>query len=216
MNTQLILRGTLETLYMTATTVFLSSIIGLLTGVALAVTSKNGLWKNLVVHGIIEFVVNVVRSIPFLILLVAVMPITRFITGSSIGTNATIVPLVIGSAPFIARLVESSLLSVDVNLIEAALSIGLSRFSIIIHILAPAALPLLILDLTTSTTTILGYSAMAGFVGGGGLGDIAIRFGYHRYQHDVMVITVLILVIIVQIIQEIGNFFSKKLNKLWN
>jgi len=168
------------------------------------VTDKDGIKPAPGLNRVLGVIINLLRSVPFLILAVTLIPVTRFITGTSLGPTATIVPLVIGAAPFIARMVESSLKEVDKGVIEAAQSMGASPFEVICKVMLPEARPSLILGAAISVTTILGYSAMTGFMGGGGLGDIAIRYGYHRYQTDIMLVTVVILVIIVQVFQEIG------------
>lgn len=207
--TKMIGFGLLETLYMTLVSTTLAYVIGLPLGVALVVSdgSQNSLVRG--INTVLGIVVNLLRSVPFLILLVAVIPVTRFIVGTSIGSTATIVPLVIASAPFVARLVESSLKEVDKGVIEAAQCMGASMTQIIYKVMLPEAKPSLIVGSAIAVTTILSYSALAGFVGGGGLGDIAVRYGYYRYQEDIMLITVALLVIIVQILQEIGMRLAK-------
>ncbi len=207
--TKMIGFGLLETLYMTLVSTALAYVIGLPLGVALVVSdgSQNSLVRG--INTVLGIVVNLLRSIPFLILLVTVIPVTRFIVGTSIGSTATIVPLVIASAPFVARLVESSLKEVDKGVIEAAQCMGASMTQIIYKVMLPEAKPSLIVGSAIAVTTILSYSALAGFVGGGGLGDIAVRYGYYRYQEDIMLITVALLVIIVQILQEIGMRLAK-------
>lgn len=210
---KLLANGTLETLYMTLVSTLFAYVIGIPLGILLVMTKKDGLRPNRVVNVTLNVIVNVLRSVPFLILLVAVMPVTKFVVGTSIGSTATIVPLVIASAPFIARLVESSLLEVDPGVVEAGRSMGASDFTIVRKILIPEAKPSLITGAAIAITTLLGYSAMAGFVGGGGLGDIAIKYGFYRYQNDIMLITVILLVIIVQIIQEVGNQLAKGKDK---
>ena len=205
--------GIYETLYMTLISTLMSYVIGLPIGLALVSTDKEGyfiipflgikipiIWLN----KLLGFVVNILRSVPFLILLIAVMPVTRAIVGTTIGSKATIVPLVIAAAPFIARMVESSLKEVDRGVIEAAESMGASPFQIMFKVHLPEAKPSLLVGAAISITTILGYSAMAGIVGGGGLGAIAMNYGYYRYQQDIMFITVILLVVIVQIMQEVG------------
>ena len=182
----------------------MSYVIGLPLGLALVATDKEGIYPILWLNKLLGFVVNVLRSIPFLILLIAVMPITRFVAGTTLGSKATIVPLVIAAGPFIARMVESSLKEVDRGVIEAAESMGASPFQIMFKVLLPEAKPSLLIGAAISVTTILGYSAMAGIVGGGGLGAIAMNYGYYRYQKDIMFITVILLVVIVQIMQEVG------------
>jgi D-methionine transport system permease protein len=201
---EVIALGIGETLYMTLVSTLFSYLFGLPLGIALTVTGKDGITPRPAFNKILGLLINLVRSVPFLILLIAVIPFTRFIVGTSIGSTATIVPLVIGAAPFIARLVESSLKEVDRGVIEAAQSMGCSMTQIIRKVLLPEARPSLIVGSAIALTTILSYSAMAGIVGGGGLGDIAIRYGYYRYQNDVMLVTVALLVVIVQIFQEAG------------
>lgn len=205
--------GLLQTLYMTLASTLISYVLGIPMGVILVACDKDGIKPLPVLHKILDIVVNITRSIPFLILLIAVLPITRFITGTTIGSNATIVPLVMAAAPFIARMVESSLREVDNGLIEASLSMGASPFQVIRKVLLPEAKPSLIVGAAISTTTILGYSAMAGIVGGGGLGDIAIRYGYYRYENGIMIVTVVLLVLVVQVFQEIGMKIAEKQDK---
>ena len=205
--------GLLQTLYMTLASTLISYVLGIPMGVILVACDKDGVKLLPIVHKILDIIVNITRSIPFLILLIAVIPITRFITGTTIGSNATIVPLVMAAAPFIARMVESSLREVDKGLIEASLSMGASPFQVICKVLLPEAKPSLIVGAAISTTTILGYSAMAGIVGGGGLGDIAIRYGYYRYENGVMIVTVVLLVLVVQVFQEIGMKIAEKQDK---
>lgn len=210
---QMLWVGTLETLYMTLLASFLAYLFGAPLGILLAMTDKNGLKPMCFLNSLLNIIVNIARSIPFLILLVAVMPFTRVIVGTTIGSTATIVPLVIGAAPFVARLVESSLKEVEKGVIEAGRSMGCSNFEIIRKILLVEATPSLITGSAIAVTTILSYSAMAGFVGGGGLGDIAIRYGYYRYETNTMLITVILLVVIVQIMQEIGTRFALRKDK---
>lgn len=207
--------GIYETLYMTLISTLMSYVIGLPIGLALVSTDKEGIHPIVWLNRLIGFIVNVIRSVPFLILLIAVMPVTRAIVNTTIGSKATIVPLVISAAPFIARMVESSLKEVDRGVVEAAESMGASPFQIMFKVLLPEAKPSLLVGAAISVTTILGYSAMAGIVGGGGLGAIAMNYGYYRYQQDIMFITVILLVVIVQIMQEIGmkiaNISDKRL-----
>lgn len=209
----LIGRGILETLYMVLVSTLASYLIGLPLGVILAVTDKDGITPCVPVYTALGFLINVLRSVPFLILMVAIQPLTRAIVGTVLGSTATIVPLVVGAAPFIARMVESSLKEVDHGVIEAATSIGCSPVQIVWKVLLPEARPSLTIGAAIAITTILGYSAMAGFVGGGGLGAIATNYGYHRYQSDVMLVTVLILVVIVQIFQEVGLRVARRMDK---
>lgn len=205
----LIGQGLLDTLYMTLVSTALSYVLGLPLGILLVVTDKDGIFPMRIVNGILGVIINILRSVPFLILLVAVIPFTRAVVGTSIGSTATIVPLVIAAAPFIARLVESSIKEVDKGVIEAAQSMGASTVQIIWRVMLPETRPSLIVGSAIAVTTILSYSAMSGFVGGGGLGDIAIKYGYYRYQNDVMLITVLVLVVLVQIFQEVGMRLAK-------
>lgn len=206
----LIIQGTFETLYMTVTSTLLAYIIGLPMGVLLVTSDSDGIVPMKPINKVLNIIVNITRSIPFLILLIAVIPFTRLITGTSIGSTATIVPLVIAAAPFVARLVESSIKEVDHGIIEASLSMGASPFQVVSKVMIPEAKPSLTMGAAIATTTILGYSAMAGIVGGGGLGDIAIRFGYYRYETGVMIVTVVLLVLVVQVFQETGMKIAQK------
>lgn len=200
--------GVWETIQMTVIATIIAYIVGMPLGILLVVTGRGHILENRVVHGVIGAVVNVVRSIPFLILLVLLIPLTRLLVGTSIGTTATIVPLSIGAVPIVARMVESSLQEVPAGIVEAAQAMGASPIKIVIHFMIPEAVPSLLLGTAINLATVLGYSAMAGFVGGGGLGAIAIQYGYYRYQTDVLLVTVAILVLIVQIFQELGTRVS--------
>lgn len=210
---QMIIRGIGETLYMTVFSCVFGYVLGLPWGIVLAVTDKEGIRPNTAVYRILDVITNIMRSIPFLILLILVIPITRFIVGKSYGSTATIVPLVISAAPFIARMVESSLKEVSHGVIEAAQSVGAGTWQIIWHVMLPEARVSLVTGATIAFGTILGYSAMAGTVGGGGLGDIAIRYGYYRYQADIMIVTVILLVALEQIFQVIGMRTANALDK---
>lgn len=212
----MLLEGTVATLYMTLLSTFFGYVIGLPMGIVLAVTDKDGIRPNAVVYRILDFIVNLTRSIPFLILLILVMPLTKLIVGKSYGAVATIVPLTIAAAPFIGRMVESSLKEVDKGVIEAAQSMGAGTFTIIWKVLLAEARTSLLVGVTIAIGTILGYSAMAGVIGGGGLGDIAIRYGYYRYETDIMIVTIVILVVLVQILQAFGMMLSKKLDRRHN
>lgn len=203
----------LTTLYMTLTSTVLGYALGLPMGVALVITAKDGLRPNKFVYKALDVLANVVRSIPFLILLILVIPLTRALVGKSYGPTATIVPLTLAAAPFIARMVESSLLEVEKGVIEAAQSMGASLRTIIIKVMLGEARTSLIVGATIALGTILGYSAMAGVVGGGGLGDTAITYGYYRYEMDIMVVTVLLLIILVQVMQWAGTKLAKKLDR---
>ncbi len=210
---ELMLRGIAETLYMTLASTAASYVIGLPMGVVLCATGANGICPNRPLNAVLGTIVNIIRSVPFIILLVAVIPVTRFIVGTSLGSSATIVPLVIGAAPFVARLVETSLSEVSSGVIEAGRSMGASTWQLITKVLVPEAAPSLIANATTAATTILGYSAMAGFVGGGGLGAIAINYGYYRYETVTMLVTVALMVVIVQLIQSTGTATVKRSDK---
>ena len=205
--------GTGATLYMTLMSTLFGYILGLPMGIILVVTAPKGLRPNQAVYRILDVIVNITRSIPFLILMILIMPLTRILVGKTYGTTATIVPLAIAAAPFIARMVESSLLEVDHGVIEAAQSMGANLWTIIWKVLLAEARTSLIVGATIALGTILGYSAMAGTIGGGGLGDIAMRYGYYRYQADIMIIAVVLLVLLVQILQIIGTILSKKLDR---
>ncbi len=209
----MILKGINETLFMTLMSTFMGYVLGLPLGIALAVTDKDGIRPLAPVYRVLDIITNVVRSIPFLILLILVLPLTRFIVGQTYGSAATVVPLVIAAAPFIARMVESSLKEVDKGVIEAAQSMGAGNVKIILKVLLVEARTSLIVGVTIALGTILGYSAMSGVVGGGGLGDIAIRYGYYRYQPDIMIVTIVILIVLVQILQGIGMLVSAKLDR---
>ena len=204
----MILVGIGETLYMTLASTIMGYVFGMPLGIALAVTDKTGIRPNAVVYKILDFISNIIRSIPFLILLIVLIPFTRLVVGKSYGSTATIVPLVVAATPFIGRMVESSLKEVDGGVIEAAQS-----FTIIFKVLLVEARTSILVGATIAIGTILGYSAMAGTVGGGGLGDIAIRYGYHRYQVDIMVVTVILLIVLVQIFQTIGMHIANKIDR---
>lgn len=210
---KMIAMGILETLYMTVLSSLLAYILGLPLGILLVVTDKDGIAPKILFNRIVGVIVNIFRSIPFVILLVAIMPFTRLVIGTTLGPNALVVPLVIGSAPYIARLVESSLKEVDHGIIEAAQSMGASPTQIVFKVLIPEAMPSLIMGGAIAVITILSYSAMGGFVGAGGLGTIAINYGYYRYQADKMLVTVAILVLIVQGVQELGGRFMRRSDK---
>ncbi|MEG1953218.1 MAG: methionine ABC transporter permease [Hydrogenoanaerobacterium sp.] len=205
--------GLLETLYMTLVSTLAAYLIGLPLGVFMVVSDKNGILPMSTLNSVLGVIINIVRSVPFLILLVAVIPFTRWVVGTTIGSTATIVPLVIAAAPFIARLVESSLKEVDSGVIEAAQSMGATPLTIICRVMIPEAKPALIVNGAIAITTILSYSAMAGFVGGGGLGSIATNYGYYRFQNDIMLITVVMLVIVVQVFQEAGMRLARRVDK---
>ncbi len=200
-------------IYMVVVSTLFSYLLGLPLGVILVVTAPGGLKPMPFFNQVLGVIVNLLRSVPFLILLFVIMPFTQFVTGSSFGANATIVPLVVSAAPFVARLIESSFKEIDFGVIEAAQSMGASNWQIITKVMLPESKPSLLVGSAIAATTILGYSAMAGVVGGGGLGDIAIRYGFYRYQNDLMYVCVILLVIITQIIQEAGLRIANKTDK---
>ena len=209
----MLLEGVRDTLYMTVTSTLFAYIIGFPLAICLVLFRKGGLSPKPFAYRIIDVISNIIRSVPFLILLILVIPLTKLIVGKSYGSTATIVPLVIAAAPFVARLIESSLLEVDAGVIEAAQSMGATTTNIVFKVLIPEAKTSLINGATIALGTILGYSAMAGAVGGGGLGDIAIRYGYMRYETDMMIITVVLLILLVQILQEVGSQIAKRTDK---
>lgn len=209
----MLLEGIRDTLYMTLASTLFGYIIGLPMGIVLTVTDKDGIRSSAAVYKVLDVISNLLRSIPFIILLIVLIPFTRFVVGRSYGSTATIVPLTIAAAPYIARMVESSLKEVDAGVIEAARSMGASDFQIVTRVMLVEARTSLIVGATISLGTILGYSAMAGTVGGGGLGDIAIRYGYTRWQTDIMVVTVVLLVILFQIFQTIGMKIANRLDR---
>lgn len=209
----MLLEGIRDTLYMTIVSTLVAYVLGLPLGICLKVTSKDGLKPNKAVYALLDFICNIVRSIPFLILLILLIPFTRLVVGKSYGSTATIVPLVVCAAPYIARMVESSLNEVDPGVIEAAKSMGASNWDIVTKVMLVEARTSLIIGATITTGNILGYSAMSGTVGGGGLGDIAVRYGYYRWQTDIMIITVILLIILFQIIQNVGMKIVGNLDK---
>ena len=202
-----------ETIYMVVVSMAIATAIGVPLGVLLHTTAKGQILENVVVNQTVGSVVNAVRSIPFIILMVAIIPLTRFIVGSAIGTTAAIVPLVIASIPFIGRQVETSLKEVPAGLVEAAQAMGATPFQIISRVLLPEAMPGIVSQLTTVIIALVGESAMAGAIGGGGLGDLAIRYGYQRFRPEVMLATVVVLIVLVQLVQFVGNTLAKRLDK---
>jgi D-methionine transport system permease protein len=212
----MLVEGTWQSIYMTVAITAISYLIGIPLGVFLVMSDKNGIHPMASLNWIVGGIVNILRSVPFLILMITIQPFTRMIVGTTIGTKAAIVALVVSAAPFVARMVEQSLLEIDHGVIEAAQSMGASNMQIVTKVLLPESLPSLLNGVLVSATTILGYSAMAGFIGGGGLGDIAIRYGYNRYDSGTMLITVVLLVIMVQIIQSVGSRIAKRSDKRIN
>lgn len=207
--TEILLSALAETLYMSLVSTFLAVIIGFGLAVVLILTAKGGLRENKTIYSILDLVINTLRSFPFIILMIVLFPLTKLLIGQSIGTTAAIIPLTIGAAPFVARLIESALKEVDVGVIEAAKSFGANDFQIIFKVMYVEALPAIISVVTLTLITVIGFSAMAGAVGGGGLGDVAIKYGYYRFQVDTMIYTVIILIALVQIVQSIGDYFYK-------
>lgn len=208
----MLLEGIWGTIYMSLVSTFFGYVLGLPMGILLTVTDKNGLRPNGLIYKTLDAISNIVRSIPFLILLILLIPVTRVVVGKSYGTTATIVPLVVCAAPYIARMVEASLKEVDAGVIEAAKSMGASNWQIVWKVLIPEGRTSLVTNATIALGTVLGYSAMAGTVGGGGLGDIAVRYGYYRYKTDIMLVTVVLLIILFQIFQNTGMFVAKTIN----
>ena len=211
--TNLLFKSLAETLYMLSVSAIIAAIIGIPLGILLVVTEKNGILVCPVLNKPLAFAINMVRSIPFIILMVAIIPFTRMVAGTSIGTTAAIVPLTIAAIPYTARMVETSIREIPFGLIEEAESMGASPYQIIKKVLIPEALPSIIENMTVVIVSLIGSSAMAGTIGGGGLGDLAIRYGYQRFQADVMIATIIVLIIIVQLIQFIGSTWSRKTDK---
>lgn len=202
-----------ETTYMVAISTIISIVLGVPLGVVLVTTDKGHILENRTLNSILGSIVNAARSTPFIILMVAIIPVTRLIVGTSIGTDAAIVPLSIAAIPFVGRIVESALKEVDFGLVEAAQAMGASPREIILKVLIPEAMPSIVLGLTLTIISLIGYSAMAGAIGGGGLGDLAIRYGYQRFRADIMLATVVILIAQVQIVQSSGDYLARRLNK---
>ncbi len=210
---ELLYKPLVETLYMIGVSMIFSVIIGLILGTVLVVTSENHIMPSKIINSILSNVINITRSFPFIILLIVLFPLTKLIVGTKIGTTAAIVPLSFAATPFFARMVETALRDIPWGIIEAALAMGSTPMQIIIKVMIPEAMPSIIQAITTTTIGVLGYSAMAGSIGGGGLGDLAIVYGYQRWRTDIMVITVIVLIILVVIIQLIGDFISRKIDK---
>ncbi|MDO4772257.1 MAG: methionine ABC transporter permease [Bacillota bacterium] len=207
---ELVMTATGETLYMVLITTFFAVLLGLPVGIILVCTAKGGIFENTKLYSVISYIVNMMRSIPFIILLIYLIGFTRLLIGTAIGTNATVIPLIIASIPFFARIAETTLLEVDKGVIEAAQAMGASNWQIIVHVLLPESLSSMVLNITVTIINIIGYSAMAGVIGGGGLGDLAIRYGYVRNRQDIMNYTIILLILLVQIIQSSGNYISKR------
>jgi D-methionine transport system permease protein len=209
----LLLKSLWETTYMVAVSGMISAFVGIPLGIILITTDKGHILENIKINKVLGVFVNATRSTPFIILMVAIIPLTRLLAGTSIGTNAAIVPLSIAAIPFVARIIESALKEVDYGVIEAAQAMGASPLEIIRKVLLPEASPAIILGMTLTIINLIGYSAMAGTIGGGGLGDLAIRYGYQRFRADIMLITVVILIGQVQIVQSTGDYLARRLNK---
>ena len=209
----LLLQGFLETVQMTVISTVVAVLLGVPLGVILVITSRGHIMQNEAVNKVLGAIVNATRSIPFIILMVAIIPFTRLVAGTSIGTTAACVPLTLAAIPFLARLVETAIKEVNGGVIEAAQSMGATPLQIIWKVLLPEAVPTLIDNITVLIVNLISYSAMAGAIGGGGLGDIAIRYGYQRFQGDVMLATIIILIVLVQVIQSLGDYLSRKVNK---
>lgn len=209
----LLIKALWETTYMVLVSSLISAVVGIPLGVILVTTDRGHILESIAFNRILGAVVNAARSTPFIILMVAIIPLTRVIVGTSIGTEAAMVPLTLAAIPFVGRLVETSLKEVEYGVIEAALAMGASPFQIIRRVLIPEAMPSIVSGLTITVINLINYSAMAGAIGGGGLGDLAIRYGYQRFRGDVMLATVVILIIQVQLVQSIGDYVAKKVNK---
>lgn len=209
----LLLPATWETIYMVVASTVFALILGFPLGILLVVTEKNGICEKPLLNSILNIIINISRSIPFIILMILIFPLSKLIVGTTIGTTATIVPLAIAAAPFVARTIENSLKEVNKGVIEAVSAMGASTFQIIYKVLIPEAMPSLVLGITITIINLIGYSAMAGAIGGGGLGDLAIRYGLYRFESDIMISSVIVIIILVQVIQSIGNIISVKINK---
>lgn len=211
--TELIIPSLLESLYMVFFSTIFSLLLGFPLGILLVITEKGSIWEKPLLNNVLNSIINILRSFPFLILMILLFPLSSLIIGKSIGTTATIVPLSIAAAPFVARVMESSLKEVDKGVVELSLSMGARTSQIISKVLIPEALPSIVLGITLTIINLIGYSAMAGAIGGGGLGDLAIRYGLYRFQTDVMIVSVIIIIILVQSVQFIGNTLAAKINK---
>lgn len=210
---EILLPALLETVQMVLISTFLAVAIGFIPAIILVLTDEGGLKPNKIVYKTLDFIINTLRSFPFLILMISIFPLTKLIVGTSIGTNAAIVPLTIAAAPFAARVIESSMKEVDNGVIEAAKSFGSSNWQIIYKVILKEAFPSIVLGITLTVISVVGYSAMAGAIGGGGLGNVAVNYGYYRFKTDIMIYTVVILIVLVQIFQSLGTFIYRKLSK---
>ena len=210
---KLILPAFSETLYMVFFSSLISIVIGIIIGIILYVTEKDSILENKFLNKILGVIINIGRSIPFVILMIAVFPLSKFIVGTTLGSKAAVVPLSVAAIPFVARMIEACLKEIDKGVVEASISMGANEFQIIYKVLIPESISAIISTITTTIISIIGYSAMAGTIGGGGLGSIAITYGYQRYRTDILIISVILMVILVQIVQIVGNILGKKLNK---
>lgn len=208
-----ILTAIQDTAVMVLFSTIFATILGFIPAIILTLTAKDGLKPNKTIYGILDFIINILRSFPFIILMVVLFPLSRILVRTSIGVKAAIIPLTVGTAPFIARIIENALREVDKGIIEAAKSFGATDFQIIFKVLLKEAIPSIVSGLTLTVISVIGYSAMAGAIGAGGLGDVAIRYGYHRNDKQVLIITVILLIIIVQVLQSLGNYLYKRLSK---
>ncbi|MBZ9689288.1 ABC transporter permease [Clostridium estertheticum] len=206
-----LLPALIDTIYMVSVSTIFTIILGFITAVGLIITTPKGLRPNALIYKSLNLVVNILRSFPFIILMISIFPLTKIIAGTTIGTNAAIVPLTLGAAPFAARIIETALLEVDYGIIEAAKSFGAKTYQIIFGVMVKEAMPSIVLGVTLTIINIIGYSAMAGTIGGGGLGDVAVKYGYYRFKTDIMIYTVIILIVVVQIIQALGNLLYRKM-----
>lgn len=203
----------IETIYMVFFSTIFASLLGFPFGILLVITEKGNIWEKPVFNKVLNSVINILRSIPFIILMLLVFPLSKILVGTRIGTTASIVPLSVAAAPFVARLIESSLREIDRGVIESSLAMGANPYEIVTKVLIPESLPSIVSGITIAIINLIGYSAMAGAIGGGGLGDLAIRYGHYKYEYDVMYISVIIIILLVQLVQFVGNRLTLKLNK---
>ena len=209
----ILLPALLETLYMVLISTALAIVVGFIPAIIMIITYKDGLKPNEAVYKVLDVIVNVLRSFPFIILMIVLIPLTRFIVGKSTGTTAAIVPLTIGCAPFVTRIIESSLIEVDKGVVEAAKSFGASTFQIVFKVMLKEALPSIVSGMTLTLISMVGFSAMAGVIGAGGLGAVAMNYGYYAFKNDVLIVTVIVLIVLVQVLQSIGTFIYKRVTK---
>ncbi|ABK62328.1 MULTISPECIES: methionine ABC transporter permease [Clostridium] len=209
----ILLPALLETLYMVLISTALAIVVGFIPAIIMIITYKDGLKPNEAVYKVLDVIVNVLRSFPFIILMIVLIPLTRFIVGKSTGTTAAIVPLTIGCAPFVTRIIESSLKEVDKGVVEAAKSFGASTFQIVFKVMLKEALPSIVSGMTLTLISMVGFSAMAGVIGAGGLGAVAMNYGYYAFKNDVLIVTVIVLIVLVQALQSIGTFIYKRVTK---